>query len=69
MNKYFINIRKNLNLKAPIININITDDIQSLTKNCDNHINIRKIKEAYPEIVPDSFYLRSVSLDDVKKKS
>ena len=69
MNKYFINITKNLNLKAPIININITDDIQSLTKNCDNHINIRKIKEAYPEIVPDSFYLRSVSLDDVKKKS
>ena len=53
MNKYFINITKNLNLKAPIINT--TDDIQSLTKNYENHISIRKIKEAYPEIVPDSF--------------
>ena len=48
MNKYFINITKNLNLKAPIINT--TDDIQSLTKNYENHISIRKIKEAYPEI-------------------
>ena len=44
MNKYFINITKNLNLKAPIINT--TDDIQSLTKNYDNRISIRKIKEA-----------------------
>ena len=41
MNKYFINITKNLNLKAPIINT--TDDIQSLTKNYDNHISIRKM--------------------------
>ena len=30
MNKYFINILKNLNLKAPIINT--THDILSLTK-------------------------------------
>ena len=30
MNKYFINITKNLNLKAVI---NTTDDIQSLTRN------------------------------------
>ena len=59
MNKYFINITKNLNLKAPIINT--TDDIQSLTKNYDNHISIRKI-------VPDSFNFKSVSLDDVKKE-
>ena len=41
MNKYFINITKNLRLKAQIINT--TDDIQSLTKNYDNHISIRKI--------------------------
>ena len=65
MNKYFVNITKNLNLKAPIINT--TDDIQSLTKNYDNHISIRKIKGAYPEMVPDSFHFKSVSLDDVKK--
>ena len=66
MNKYFINITKNLNLKAPIINT--TDDIQFLTKNYDNRISIREIKEAYPEIVPDSFHFKSVSLDDVKKE-
>ena len=66
MNKYFINITKNLNLKAPIINT--TDDIQFLTKNYDNRVSIREIKEAYPEIVPDSFHFKSVSLDDVKKE-
>ena len=31
MNKYFVNITKNLNLKASIINT--TEDVQSLTKN------------------------------------
>ena len=35
MNKYFINITKKLNLKAPIINT--TDDVQSLTKNYEKH--------------------------------
>ena len=35
MNKYFINITKHLNLKAPIINT--TDDVQSLTKNYEKH--------------------------------
>ena len=64
MNKYFINVTKNLNLKTPIINT--TDSIQSLTKNYENHISIRKIKEAHPEIVPDSFHFKSVSLEDVK---
>ena len=66
MNKYFINITKNLNLKASIINT--TDDIRSLTKNYENHISIRKIKETYPEIVLGSFYFKSVSLDDIKKE-
>ena len=54
MNKYFINITKNLNLKAPINNTN--DNIQSL-------------KEAYPEIVPDSFHFKPVSIEDVKKET
>ena len=39
MNKYFINITRNLNFKAAIINT--TDDIQSLTKNFDNLISIK----------------------------
>ena len=47
MNKYFINITKNLN------------DIQSLTKNYENHIS---------KIVLGSFYFKSVSLDDIKKE-
>ena len=65
MKKYFIDIAKNLNLKALIINT--AADIQPTTKNCENHINIRKTKEAYPEIVPDSFHFESVSLDDIEK--
>ena len=32
-------------------------------------ISIKKIKEAYPEIVPDSFHFKSVSLNDVKKEA
>ena len=44
MNKYFINITKNLNLKAPIINVT-DDDIQSLTKSYENHIKVRKKKK------------------------
>ena len=31
-------------------------------------IILRKMKETYPEIVPDSFYFKSVSLNDVKKE-
>ena len=61
-----MNITKKLNLKAPIKST--TGDIQSLTKNYENHVSIRKTKEAYPEIVPDSFHFKSVSLDDVKKE-
>ena len=39
MNKYFINITKNLN--APVINT--TDDIQYLTKSYDNHFSVGKL--------------------------
>ena len=70
MNKYFIRITKNLHLKALIINT--IDDIQFLTKRksyqYENHTSIRKIKAAYPEIVPQSFHFKSVSLDDIKKE-
>ena len=43
-----------INSKAPLIST--TDDILSLTKSCENQINLRKI-EGYSEIVPDSFHL------------
>ena len=52
-----INITKILYVNAQIIST--TDDID---------ISIRIIKETYPEIVPDSFHFKSVSLDDVKNK-
>ena len=64
MNKYFINITKHLNLKALIISA--TDDIHSLIKSYEIHISIKKIKEAYLEIVPNSFYFKSLPLDEKK---
>ena len=39
-----------------------------MKKELCNHISVRKIKQAYPEIVPDSFHFKSVSLDDFKKE-
>ena len=59
MNKYIINITENLHLKAPINNT--TDDIQSLTKSYENDISVRKIKEDYPEIIPDNFHFKPKS--------
>ena len=43
----------------------------NITKNLNLKIiliSVRKIKEAYPEMVPDSFHFKSVSLDDLKKE-
>ena len=40
----------------------------SFKKSCENHISKRKIKEAYPEMAPDSFHFKSVPPDDVKKE-
>ena len=57
MNKYFIN----LNLKAPIIHT--TDDIQSLTKNYDNHISVRKIKKVYEKNKITSFSTNPIISD------
>ena len=54
MSNIYIYIYIYINSKAPLIST--TDDILSLTKSCENQINLRKI-EGYPEIVPDSFHL------------
>ena len=43
--------------------------IFSHSKKYDNHISIRKIKEAYPEIIPGDFHFKSVPVDYVIKKS
>lgn len=66
MDRYFINITENLNLKVPIINT--TNCTRSSTKNYENHISTNELKEDHPEIVPDSFRFKSVSLDDFQKE-
>ena len=66
MNKYFINITKNLNSKAPVINT--TDDIQCLTKSCENHISIRKIREANLKKQHQKFFILNQCLWMTLKK-
>ena len=50
MNKYFINITKNLNLKAPVVNR--TDDIQSLDDVKKNVLNLNPKKSSTSETIP-----------------
>ena len=62
MNEHFASITKTLRLK-PIIS----------SKNSDSdffydHISLKKIKEIYPEIVPNSCKFESVTKDDIKMK-
>ena len=67
MNNYFINIRKNLELKP--MTVPNTSDIDEITKHFDDHISACKIKEAYSEILrEDDFSFKMVSMDEVKKE-
>ena len=59
-----MNIQKNLHLKPSTCNGAI--DIDSITKTYKNHINIKKIKEHLPEIVPDNFHFNLVTMDEVQ---
>ena len=56
--KHFVSITKKLSLKPSIS-----------SKDCNSvffhdHISIKKIKEIYPEIVPNSFMFEPVTKDD-----
>ena len=61
MNNVCINITKNLNLR-PYKDSSL-HDINGITSNSENHINIKKIKESFP----NNFSFQNVFREDVKK--
>ena len=66
MNNFCMNITKNLNLK-PCKDSSLTD-INSITSNFDNHINIKNIKESFRNIASGDFNFKEVSRKDVTKE-
>ena len=62
MNNVCINITKNLNLR-PYKDSSL-HDINGITSNSENHINIKKIKESFP----NNFSFQKVFREDVKKE-
>ena len=42
---------------------NTTAHIDSIMNTLENYINIRKIKEHYPELIPDNFHFNLVTTD------
>ena len=62
MNDHFVSITKKLSLKPSIFSKNSKSDI------FHDHIIIKKIKEIYPEIVPNSFKFEPVTKDDIKNE-
>ena len=61
MNNYFISITKNLNLK-PLNKNKVNID------RFENHINIKKIHETFPNIIPEKFHFKELSKDNVRKE-
>ena len=61
MNNYFINITKNISLKT-------LNKSQINIDKFENHISIKKIHEAFPQIIPGSFHFEQVSSDTVRKE-
>ena len=49
MNNYFINIKKNVDLKP--LTVSNAYDIDEITQHLEDHISICNIKEAYSEIL------------------
>ena len=66
MNKYFINITNNLDLKpSTICN---TRDIHETTKHFGDHISLCKIIQANCEILQENeFSFKMISMEKVKK--
>ena len=60
MNIYFINISKNLNLKP-------LDQNKDNTDMFDNHVSIKKMHQTFPNIIPENFHFKEVSIDDVDR--
>ena len=61
MNEHFVSITKKLSLKPSISSKYSGSDF------FHDQISIKKITEIYPEIIPNSFKLESVTKDDIKK--
>ena len=59
MNEHFVRIRRKLSLKPSIFSKYSNSDVFF------DHISIIKIKEIYPEIVPNSLQLKPVTKDDI----
>ena len=51
MNEYFINITKKLNSQQTVFSIDSDSNLDWF----HNHTSITKVKEIYPQIVPNSF--------------
>ena len=62
MNEYFVSITKRLSLNPSISSRNFNSDV------FHDYISIKKIKESYPEIVPNSFKFEPVTKDDIKNE-
>ena len=62
MNEHFISITKKLSLKSSTLSKNFNSDV------FHDHINIKRIKEIHPEIVPKSFKFKPVTKDDIKNE-
>ena len=62
MNEHFVSITKKLSLKPSISSKNSNSDV------FHDHISIKKIKEIYPEIVPNSFKFEPVTKGDIKNE-
>ena len=62
MNEHFVSITKKLSLKPSISPKNSDADV------FHDHISIKKFKEIYPEIVPNSFKSEPVTIDYRKNK-
>ena len=62
MSEHFVSITKKLSLKPSISSKDSNSDF------FHDHISIKKIKEIYPEIVPNSFKFEPVTKDDIKNE-
>ena len=60
MNENFVSITKRLSLNPSTSSKNSNSDV------FHDHISIKRIKENYPEIVPNSFKFEPVTKDDIK---
>ena len=65
MNVYFVNITKKLNLTTTVSSIDCDPYLDLFF----NHISLKKIKQIYPEIVPNSFKSWPVTEEDLKRKN